>query len=1291
MATILLSAAGAMIGGGFGGTILGLSGAVIGRAVGATVGRMIDQRLLGGGSRVVETGRIDRLRLTGASEGTPVARLWGRMRLPGQVIWAGPFEETVTTRGGKGAPRPRMSEHSYTVSLAIALCEGEASDIARIWADGVEINPDDLNLRFYPGSETQEPDALIEAVAGQGRAPAYRGIAYVVIEDLALAAFGNRVPQFTFEVLRPAAGTGSAGAMVRGVALIPGTGEYALATTPVQIDKGLGQAVSLNQHSPLGRTDLAASLVQMRGQLPNCRSVSLVVSWFGNDLRCGECRVQPKVEQREQDAAAMPWAVSGLARAMAGQVTQRDGAPIYGGTPADAAVIEGIRALKAAGQNVMFYPFILMEQVAGNRLPDPYGGDEQPVMPWRGRITASVAPGHAGSPDGTAAVEAEVAAFMGAVQPQDFSADPDGRITCARPDDWGYRRMVLHYAHLCAQAGGVGAFCIGSEMVGLTTLRGPGNSFPAVTALRQLAADCRAVLGPSCKIGYAADWSEYFGYRPGNGDVLFHLDPLWADPQIDFVGIDNYLPLSDWREGDAHLDAAAGSVHAPDYLAGQVEGGEYFDWFYADPAHRAAQIRTPIRDDAHGEDWIWRSKDLRGWWSHEHHDRVGGVRGPRTAWRPGMKPIWFTELGCAAIDKGTNQPNKFIDRFSSESSLPYFSTGQRDDLMQMQYLRAVLGHWGKAENNPVSAIYGGPMIDLARAHVWAWDARPFPQFPGLADLWSDGPAYARGHWLNGRAGNQHMADVVAEICRVAGVEADVSGLDGVVRGYLGMGGETGRALLQPLMVAHGFDAIERDGRLIFRSRHGRVAARLDPSQAAVTDQGGAVALTRQSETDMIGRVRLSFVEAEGDYRNRAVEAILPDERMSGVAQTELVMALTQGEARHMAHRWLAEARLAQDSVKVSLPPSLSHLGAGDVVALEDDLYRLDHAMSAGAVTLEGTRIEPALYRAGHEADKPEAVTAFTPAVPVFPLFLDLPLIRGDEVAHAPHVVATATPWPGSVAVFASAEADGGYGLNRLIPMRAQIGRSLEPLAAARPGMIDRGPALRVEMPGGALASTTEAGLLSGANLMAIGDGSSDRWELFQFRDATPLGGGVWSIAQRLRGQAGTDCTMPAIWPEGSLVVLMNAAAVQLDLPLSAVGMAQHYRIGSARRPWDDPSFVARTQAFAGIGLRPYAPCHLRLAALPGGGRRVTWTRRTRLRGDTWEAAEVPLAEAAEAYLLRVVQAGVIRHEVTVTSPRCDLSAELIRSLAGQPDVEILIAQMSDLFGPGAFARMVLHV
>ncbi len=128
------------------------------------------------------------------------------------------------------------------------------------------------------------------------------------------------------------------------------------------------------------------------------------------------------------------------------------------------------------------------------------------------------------------------------------------------------------------------------------------------------------------------------------------------------------------------------------------------------------------------------------------------------------KPIWFTEFGCAAIDKGTNQPNKFLDAKSSESSLPKYSNGARDDLMQKQYLRAMASYWNDPDNNPISEEYEGPMIDMSRAFVWAWDARPFPVFPNNVEVWSDGPNYARGHWINGRTGARSLASVVDEIC-----------------------------------------------------------------------------------------------------------------------------------------------------------------------------------------------------------------------------------------------------------------------------------------------------------------------------------------------------------------------------------------------------------------------------------------------------------------------------------------------------------------------------------------------
>ena len=80
MATILLSAVGAAVGGAFGGTIAGLTGAAIGKAVGASIGGLIDQKVLGTGSRVVETGRLDTFRLQGVTEGAPVPRVMGHRR-----------------------------------------------------------------------------------------------------------------------------------------------------------------------------------------------------------------------------------------------------------------------------------------------------------------------------------------------------------------------------------------------------------------------------------------------------------------------------------------------------------------------------------------------------------------------------------------------------------------------------------------------------------------------------------------------------------------------------------------------------------------------------------------------------------------------------------------------------------------------------------------------------------------------------------------------------------------------------------------------------------------------------------------------------------------------------------------------------------------------------------------------------------------------------------------------------------------------------------------------------------
>ena len=102
MATILFSAVGAAVGSAFGGSILGLSMTAVGRFIGASFGRALDQRLMGQGSETIETGKVERFRLSASGEGAAIAQVYGRMRIGGHVIWSTEFTERVRTKKAGG-------------------------------------------------------------------------------------------------------------------------------------------------------------------------------------------------------------------------------------------------------------------------------------------------------------------------------------------------------------------------------------------------------------------------------------------------------------------------------------------------------------------------------------------------------------------------------------------------------------------------------------------------------------------------------------------------------------------------------------------------------------------------------------------------------------------------------------------------------------------------------------------------------------------------------------------------------------------------------------------------------------------------------------------------------------------------------------------------------------------------------------------------------------------------------------------------------------------------------------
>ena len=1320
MATLVLGVAGAAIGGSIGGAILGVSAATIGGFIGSSIGSVVDSWIISSlaPTQRIEGARLDTLRITSATEGAVIPRLYGRMRMGGNIIWATDFREetkTTTQGGGKGGGggKVKTTEYLYYASFAVALCEGPITGIGRIWADGKPMDLSGVTWRWYPGDEAQTADPFIAAKMGAANTPAYRGTAYVVFEELALSTYGNRLPQLSFEVFRPLADPDTAEGLTRAVTMIPASGEFTYATQAIRKTDG-GATVPENLNALADSTDMVEALDRLQAMAPAVESVSLVVAWFGDDLRAGSCKVRPGVEVSAKSTTPVSWSVNGVSRANAFLVSRDDqDRPVYGGTPSDFAVVQAIQEMKARGLRVTFYPFILMDVPPGNTLPNPYSDNAaetgQPVFPWRGRITCSPAAGYAGSVDKTATAATQVAALFGAATPASFSVSGQSVSWTGTPGDWGLRRMVLHYAHLCAAAGGVDAFLIGTEMPGLTTIRSGVSTYPAVQAYRDLLADVRSILGSGTRIGYAADWSEYFGHQPGDGsgDVFFHLDPLWADPEIDFVGIDNYMPLSDWRDGFDHADAQEGwpAIYDRAYLQANIAGREGFDWFYASATDRSAQVRTPIADGAAGKPWVFRYKDLRSWWSNPHYNRPGGVEsGTPTAWVPQSKPIRFTELGCPAIDRGTNQPNVFFDPKSSESFTPHFSRGWRDDAIQRAYLEATYLWWGEAANNPVSSDYGGRMVHVPECAAWTWDARPYPFFPALTDVWTDGANWRLGHWLTGRLGAVSLAALVRHLCLRAGLPGariDVIGLWGAVEGYAITALESPRASITTLSRHFGFDAVETEGVIRFIMRGRASVATFDPDDLVAAREGDVLELTRGQETELPQALKWQLARADEDYDAAQVEAQRITVSASRIASEVFPMAVAPEEAERRCRRALMEAWIGRETASFRLPPSRLALDPADVIRLTHDGRSLDFRLlstaDAEARGIEAIRQDRAAYDLPPGDPRPASLAR--PLVLVAPdvAFLDLPQLTEDQPAHRPFLATHARPWLGELAVFRSPGSD-GFELLTTVPARARIGVLAFDLWPGPVSRFDLGNALTLDLFTGSLESVTDLALFGGANAVAV-ESAPGVWEIVQAGAAELIAPGRYRLTRLLRGQRGTEGTMGNPAPAGARVVVLDSTLAPLPIALGDIGLPWNWRVGPASRPPSDETYVAQAFTPAGAGLRPFAPVHVaqpwRRARVPGD-LTIRWTRRSRaLEADAWEQVEVPLGEEVEAYEVEIRDGAAVKRVLTsgttsVLYTAAQQTTDWGALLGPGNTLDIRIFQLSARLGRGAPASVTLQ-
>jgi len=1232
-----------VVGGAVGFVLGGPSGAILG----ANLGGMAAGAFFAKTQRIQlptqEGPRLADLRAQTSTYGNMISKVYGTMRIAGNVIWATDIKEVKTEKtstqtggggkggGGKTTTSQTTVTYEYFITLAIALCEGPIDEVIRVWADSKVLTEDVLSAaqgkyNVHLGDEDQLIDDIMSKYLTAGTIPAYRGMAYVVIEDFPLAEYGNRIPNFTFEIRRTVKFTPSIEDKIKDMVLIPGAGEFVYGTNIATKQDGAfigsnftpsGDKDTINMHNYEGKADAVVAIDQMLNVLPNLEWVAVVVTWFATSTDAGACEIVPKVEfQGSTQVLPADWSVAGVDRNSAQMVLFIDPeTPTYGGTPSDNTVLEICAELKNRGLNVMLYPMPFVDELT----PDP--------KPWRGRIVPANA------------------------------TDANNWFTKTN----GYNAFITHYANLLV--GKVDAFVIGSELIGMTGYTDVAGNYPAVNQLVTLAASVKNIMGAGTQITYAADWSEY---HSTNG--WFNLDPLWASAGIDFVGIDSYFPLTDDLP-QIQIDEQA--------ITDGWESGEGWDYYYADSVNRTGKTNY---SDAK---FAW--KNLEYWWKNTHTNPDTST----TSWTAKMKPVWFTEFGFPSVDGCANHPNVFFDPTSSESFFPRGSKGRIDFQAQREALNATLDYLEERETT------AGNTGLVARRFIWTWDARPFSFWPDLEGVWQDSILWNTGHWVQGKLGNSTLGAIVADLLQAAGLtgsDYDVSRLTETVEGFTLTSPITVRNALEFLTTAYFFDLVESDGILKCVPR-GNESAQTIPEDDLIPSKKKGVQdvleIVRAQELELPQRVNVTYIDRPFNYD--PVTQTSQRQTVKAVDQVTMNLPIVMGatQAKKIADITLYSAWKERTSFALKLPPKYVRIEPTDVltvtvsgVAHEMRVVKTD--MEANGV-MKISAIAEDISSYDFYTAAGETSSNLTPPVLVpdtIAQFIDAPPLPTDTVQNQGllriGVAADGANWNGA-AIYRSDDGgeSGGNSFNVLAGLdgAATFGTIITNLPAGIFETWDLVNEVEVILTSGSLASVSELAVLNGANAALIGS------ELVQFENAQLIGESTYKLTKLLRGRQGTEWAISS-HQAGDRFMLITPALYATAIANNLIGRELFYKtvsVGNSLGNTAESSFI-----YQGNNLKPFAPVHVSGSRDGSENLTINWVRRSRVDGEWRDGVGIPLGEESEAYEVDILNGGSVARTIKITSTTASYSAtdQITDFGSTQSSIDIKIYQLSAVVGRG---------
>lgn len=633
----------------------------------------------------------------------------------------------------------------------------------------------------------------------------------------------------------------------------------------------------------------------------------------------------------------------------------------------------------------------------------------------------------------------------------------------------------------------------------------------------------------------------------------------------------------------------------------------------------------------------------------------------------------------------------FVDPKSAQSATPYFSSGNRDDLVQRRFLEAHYEYWSEVENNPVSALYNGPMLEVAQITPWAWDSRPFPWFPIDTNSWNDGENWHVGHWLTGRLGGVSVNDLIARILQDYGVIDFEVKVDAILDGYVSPGSISAREVLEPLIALFGINVSEQEGRLIFADNSNAPRHTISIADLVQDVDQPSRVLRRSSETELPIEAIFHHTSVFSEYEEAASKSnrIEGDGKRQVSIQAPVTVSGSMGRA--MADAYLKRQWKGRDEMQLRIPRKHLEVCSGDIINFSDDLQSLwlvkrneighDHSL-----TLQSVEDYHAALSSG-DVETGKVSMPLSLGKPTVNL-MDLPTLSGNNNSDlVTHLSIFAEPWGKDYNVFTS-PSDENYSLRKTISQKNTIGKLRAPIGGSFSGRWDYMNQLQIDLRFGSLETLDALYVLGGANLLAV-KSSLGTYEVLQFRRAELMPDGFWILSELLRGQLGTEPEALSGAETGASVILLDGSVAAIPMDPSERGIEFNWRIGPVDLPDSSEAHVQLGFANHGRAKKMFSPVHLNGQRQSGGDIQITWIRRGRIDADNWENADIPLDAANQKYNVKILDsASAIKRELIVELPSYVYrSADQIEDFGNDTtDFTCLVAQLGDNGLPGTPAE-----